>query len=1294
MSEEDHIPDIPISEGSLPIVDPVPSSGSIPVSIGSLPIAATVTIDVDDDDDEEDGVVTSAPSEDSIRMLVAKRRESVRNMAAAAVAAGAPPPDITPPENDDATRVETLLNRLETIEDPGARSRILVEIAITVRDGLEDPEQALEALLEAWKTDPRNEDILDNLEPLIRSQNRWRELLELTRTLAGSERVPQRSIAYHEAMVRWLTRDAPDPALARQWVERIKVIDATHALVHFMQAALSREHGDFKREVDELDLAVLSTRRKDERVSIHLLLASRYLDERTYNKVEAKKQYEWAHKLFPQMMDPLRGLEQIAVADSDNIALESVLRRQADADVDEQERTSILLRLAKLQELEFRRPELAAKTLERIVARSAKYDFLFDDLERCYRASRQWPELLAVLERAAISDEDASTRAARLKRLGEVLESKMGDVRSALNTYQRLAGLMPDDITVVSELARLAEKTSDITLAVNCRERLAELVTDPIQRGRHNQIAGQLMTPLDAGAARRYFERAVASDPTNQPAWNALLWDARTENDTDRAAQYLEQKASAMETPRARAMAFVELAEMRAKMGDAPGSMTAYEQAIQSDPTNEAAANALLDPWLADGRYEEAEALCPVIIAAGERDRDGYRVYTVRRSQTQIAFMLQKPDLALEASIAAFKARPEEDEAREALVRAASLMRADPIVLKARDGLVTIAERPDGLDPEVRVMLAETLASMNEGERAATLYDDVLVEVPDHERALAGLSQHHAASGNKVAALSLKRQRAMALPDSKERLSTLLEVAESFAKMNEEALAAEVYESARVLDPASLPILHRLLALYQKARKWVSLFDVLRSIAQVDTDPLRRSKTYFTMGQIAEDELLDRGTALEMFDRALDVDASQLEAFENINHILTEARDWAGLEEMYRKMIGRAQDRQDWNLVFVLAKQLAIILRDRVGDTANAIEAIQLATKLKPSDEESHAILRELLSFSGQAQGAVAVTLERVLKSPLDPKPYPALFDLLVSQGQRDRALAVASAMHFLAVVHPSAVQWRQSYPPAPLESIVRDLGPDGYRYVIHPELDPTLTEIFQICAPAMIDIALSRMTLRERMAYPGSGLRGQDWLGQNVGRAAHILGTQAPRLYARKTPGPAISVATTKPPSLLFYTQALAGVSREVMAFMIGKRVLELTPPLLARALCPSITELTALASSAARIATEQYDPVDQPLRERLPREAIARMGHVIRTSIQNGGKLDVVRWSQLADVSVSCAGLLLAGDLEAARMAIAIEPQAPGDLSPREKMRELVLWYLGDAASRLRQMLGIAVL
>jgi hypothetical protein len=214
--------------------------------------------------------------------------------------------------------------------------------------------------------------------------------------------------------------------------------------------------------------------------------------------------------------------------------------------------------------------------------------------------------------------------------------------------------------------------------------------------------------------------------------------------------------------------------------------------------------------------------------------------------------------------------------------------------------------------------------------------------------------------------------------------------------------------------------------------------------------------------------------------------------------------------------------------------------------------------------------------------------------------------------------------------------------------------------------------------------------------------LRDQDWLARTVARAAHILGHPAPRLYQRKVPGAVLGAAATKPPALLVHPPALGGIQTDVVAFMIGKRVMELTPPLLARALCPSITELKALAASAARIATNQTEPGDQALRERLRREDVMRIAAAVDDAMTRSrdtagdprrGKLDVMRWSQLADLSTSRAGLLLAGDLEAARSALAYEPQAPSDLAPREKMKELASWFLGDQSAQLRRRLGIAL-
>jgi hypothetical protein len=449
------------------------------------------------------------------------------------------------------------------------------------------------------------------------------------------------------------------------------------------------------------------------------------------------------------------------------------------------------------------------------------------------------------------------------------------------------------------------------------------------------------------------------------------------------------------------------------------------------------------------------------------------------------------------------------------------------------------------------------------------------------------------------------------------------------------------------------------------------------------------------MAEIALQELMDRGAALALFEQALDANPSKLQSFERIAKLLTETKDWQGLEQMYKRMIQRGMSvgAQDPKVQHALYQQLGILYRDRIGAHTLAIQAFQGAVQLMPGDERSQVMLREMLAKTGQTGGAVQITLDRILRDPMDATPYSALFDLLVSQGARDRALSVASAIKFLGIQHPSAAGMRASFPQPPIEGIVMDLGPDGYRELLHPELDPILTEIFEAIAPALVELSLSRLPLKERLTYPGPALKGYDFLNTMVTRGAKILGAPSPRLFQRKTPGPTFAVAPTKPASLLVYPQALGGLGREVLSFMVGKRVAELTPPLLARALCPSISELKALASTAAKIGTRRTDAGDQPVVERLSRDQTNRITAAVQTSMAQGGKLDVHRWSQLADLSTSRAGLLLCGDLEAARGALAYEPQAPSDLSPREKMRELLLFFLGDVSANLRRRLGVAL-
>ncbi len=1192
-----------------------------------------------------------------------------------------------------AERIDALLESLDGISDPIERANILVHIGVSFRDELGDRSQAADAMIEAIACDPLHPTVLEQLEPLLRSEGKFPEALSALESQVPRAPDATRAVALVEILVRWLTNDLPQPERARHWVERIRRIDSTHSLVHLMEAAVARERGDLKRELDELDFAALSAKRPDERANIHLLMATRYCDDRTRNAVQAKKHFLLAHKLVPRKMAPLLGLERLAVQEGDQLALADVLAKQSECDIDSDERISILLRLGKLEEEEFKRPELAAKTYERVFHASAEHSGALDGLERCYRAARAWEELAGVLERGAASTDDASVRTERLKRLGDVLESKLGDVRAALATYQRLSGLIPDDATVLGELARLSEKVGDIGAAVGYRERLAESSDDPALRARLRVVAGQLLLARDEPeAARRQFELAAEADPTNASAWHALLWDAREAGDKPRALRYLEDRANRTETPRARATAFVELADAYAKSGDPEAALEAYEQAASADPTNEIAANALVGALVEAGRHEQADRIIGVAIAAAERDRDYERLFSLRRALTTISTALGKPDRALSAALAAYELRGDSVEAQEALVAAAVPLRADPQIHTAHEALSRLAENPDWLSLEGRVGLADVLVMTGDGEVAAALYDAVLAEDPDNARALVGLSQHHTATGNPIAALSLQRQRARGVPDVEERFTALLEVAEAFAsRAKNDELAADVYEEARTLKPHDLPTLHKLMALHTKLARWPAVYDVLRSLAEADSDPVRRAKTYFTMATLAKEELADRGAALAHFDKVLDVDPSQLVAFERIVRMLTEDKDWLGLEQMYKKMLLRAFGG-DKKLQFMLYKQLALIYRDRICDAELALNALRAAMHLDPDEDEVQAMTRELLARAGHTEGALAITLERVQRDPLDASPYRALFDLLVRENAVDRALCVASAMRFLGITHPQADALRAAHPPRRASLVTEDLGEEGYRLILHPDLDPSLTEIFEVVAPALVDMALSRLSIRERLGHPGPALKGHDDVAQLAARAAKIFGVPVPRLHARRSSGPALTIAATKPASLLVSPAALAGISADLRTFLVGKRILETSPPLWARALCPSITELRALGSSAARIASSRSEAGDQALRERLKKDDVARLEAAVSRALAASGTLDVLRWSQLADLSASRAGLLLAGDLETARAAIAIEPQSPGDLTPREKMKELVSFFLGDACASFRQKLGLA--
>ena len=134
------------------------------------------------------------------------------------------------------------------------------------------------------------------------------------------------------------------------------------------------------------------------------------------------------------------------------------------------------------------------------------------------------------------------------------------------------------------------------------------------------------------------------------------------------------------------------------------------------------------------------------------------------------------------------------------------------------------------------------------------------------------------------------------------------------------------------------------------------------------------------------------------------LDASQLKAFEAINKILTQKKDWKQLERAFRKMLHRVVGQGNTELEFNLWHNLGVIYRDRQRKYDSAAEAFRMASQLQPDNKVEHQILAELFAMIPEKLGdAIAEHQWMLRQDPYQVDSYRALFTGFTSMHARVR---------------------------------------------------------------------------------------------------------------------------------------------------------------------------------------------------------------------------------------------------------------------------------------------------
>lgn len=332
--------------------------------------------------------------------------------------------------------------------------------------------------------------------------------------------------------------------------------------------------------------------------------------------------------------------------------------------------------------------------------------------------------------------------------------------------------------------------------------------------------------------------------------------------------------------------------------------------------------------------------------------------------------------------------------------------------------------------------------------------------------------------------------------------------------------------------------------------------------------------------------------------------------------------------------------------------------------------------------------------------------MRRVRHDPRDTDAVRSLYRLWARRDDPDRRFCAAQALVFRGAASDEERAFFQQHRAEGLIRPTTSVSPDTWRRMLfHPEEEILTGEIFSIITSAVL---LGRVSaLRRDKALPVldpatrqdpqkstlQAVRCFSW-------ASSILGMTSPALYAapQQFSGLAEMVPGLPPVSRLGRL-ALSGRTAPELAFLAGRHLCWYREEHFVRLLVPGIPDLEDLFLAALLVGNPSIPlsgdrklriaPLAKAIEPILEPILIDRLRGYFLRFVEEGGRTNLQRWANAANLTGTRAGFLLCGDFDAARAVLALEDPATAE----QHLDDLVVFITSDRYTNLRRQIGIAL-
>ena len=393
-------------------------------------------------------------------------------------------------------------------------------------------------------------------------------------------------------------------------------------------------------------------------------------------------------------------------------------------------------------------------------------------------------------------------------------------------------------------------------------------------------------------------------------------------------------------------------------------------------------------------------------------------------------------------------------------------------------------------------------------------------------------------------------------------------------------------------------------------------------------------------------------------------------------------------------------------LEVMLWRNLGEIYRTRMDRHADAAMAFAEASRVLPHDEQLHEIIGELHEIAGEHDKAIARHHQLIGISPFRVDSYRSLNRLYMGMGKYDEAWCMCSALTFLREAAPEEAQFYQQYKGPTAKLATRAIDNELWtRNIIHESNNLRIGNVFAMLAQFNpYAVSLKDWNLRKKDKHD---LSKPLLFNKAFQYAANTLQLAAftPEVYLKKEQHAGLKNSNTEQPwSLVIGADMLSGKADRDLNFLLGRQLSLYRPEHYLAGLGLPTANLKLLFFAAWKLTMpnvnvpiqgdpKQFQQMMEYLDKTIPQPRLLDVQKSIHNLVGRGTDINLSQWVQGVDHTAGRMGLLLCGDLEIAARMIKNDPHPISKASPKERIKELVLYSVDPKHFAARKALGVDI-